>query len=304
MIKSVTATNYLGESIKMELRFPEKSGFAVLDIAGLGPCKASINMTDSATSDGSVYNSARVTGRNIILSLKLLDNPNIETTRQLSYKYFPIKKEIVLLIETDNRICEAYGYVESNEPIIFSSQETAQISIICPDPYLYSAGSNKDTITVFSGIESMFSFPFGNESLSTKLIKLGEIILYHSRTVYYTGDSEIGIDVYIHALGHATNVTIYNVDTHESMKIDTNKLALLTGSGIIAGDDIIISTIKGKKSIYLLRNGEYINIINCIGKKSNWFQLRKGDNVFAFDAETGAQYLQFRIENRSVYEGV
>jgi hypothetical protein len=88
------------------------------------------------------------------------------------------------------------------------------------------------------------------------------------------------------------------------MKINTDKLLALTGSVIIAGDDIIISTVKGNKYITLLRDGTYINILNCLDKNVDWLQLAKGDNVFAFTAETGNAFLQFRIENRTVYEGV
>ena len=49
MIKSVTVTNYLGESIKLELGFPEKSGFLIQSIDGLGPPKADIHKTEVAT---------------------------------------------------------------------------------------------------------------------------------------------------------------------------------------------------------------------------------------------------------------
>lgn len=304
MIKSVTVTNHLGESIKLELRFPEKSGFLVQEISGLGPSKADINSTELATADGSLYNSARVNTRNIVLSLKLLANPTIEITRQKSYKYFPIKKRIRLLIETDTRICEIYGYVESNEPIIFSSSETTQISIICPDPYFYSSGGDGKQITIFSGIESQFTFPFSNESLNTNLIVMGEIVTNQEQTVYYNGDAEIGVTIYIHALGDVTNLTIYNLFTRETMTIDTNRLATLTGFGIIASDDIIISTVKGRKYIQLFRDGVYTNILNCLDKDADWFQLSKGDNVFVYTADTGATLLQFRIENRTLYEGV
>jgi hypothetical protein len=88
------------------------------------------------------------------------------------------------------------------------------------------------------------------------------------------------------------------------MKIDTDRLELMTGDPIIAGDDIFISTIKGQKSVTLLREGVYTNILNCLDKNADWFQLVRGDNVFAFTAETGGTNLQFRIENQTVYEGV
>lgn len=304
MIKSVTVTNYLGESLKLELAFPEKSGFAVQEISGLGPSKANINTTEMATSDGSLFNSARTNSRNIVLNLKLLDCPTIETVRQKSYKYFPIKKRLKLKIETDNRTAEIYGYVEANEPNVFSKFETAQISIICPDPYFYSAGLDGTKVTVFSGVEAMFEFPFSNESLNENLIEVGDIVMNQEQTIYYSGDSEIGVIIYVHALGEVTNLTIYNSGTREVMKIDTDKLELLTGYPIIAGDDIIISTVKGDKYVTLLRDGEYTNILNCLDKNVDWFQLVKGDNVFAYTADTGTTYLQFRVENRTVYEGV
>jgi hypothetical protein len=214
MIKSITATNYLGESIKMELRFPEKSGFLIQDITGLGPSKATINSTELSTSDGSLFNSARTNARNIVLMLKLFEKPTIEITRQNSYKYFPIKKRVKLLIETDTRTCEIYGYVESNDPIIFDKSQTAQISIICPDPYFYSVGIKT---TIFSGIEPEFVFPFSNESISDNLIETGQVIINQEQTIYYTGDEEIGVLIYIHALGTATNLTIYNTLTREVM---------------------------------------------------------------------------------------
>jgi hypothetical protein len=304
MIKSITVTNYLGDSIKLELGRPEQSGFLIKSVSGLGPSKANINTTEVSTNDGSLFNSARLNQRNIVFEFIFVESINresIEDIRQKSYKYFPIKKNVDLLIETDNRIVKTTGYVESNEPNIFSSQEGAQISIICPDPYFYST---EKTVTIFSGIEPLFEFPFENNSLTDNLLEFGRIIVNQEKTVFYKGDSEVGIVIYIHAIGEATNLTIYNALTREVLKIDTDRLEALTGSVIKAGDDIIISTIKGQKFIRLIRDGEYINILNCLGRNSDWFRLVKGDNVFVFTAETGERNLQFRIENSIVYEGV
>ena len=197
-----------------------------------------------------------------------------------------------------------YGYVESNDPTFFKEEETTQISIICPDPYFYSAGEDGRTVTIFSGIEALFEFPFENNSLVGNLIEAGTISTLQEQNVVYHGDSEIGVMIYIHALGPVTNITIYNSGTREIMKIDTVKLTTLTGSTLVAGDDIIISTIKGNKYIQLLRDGEYTNILNCLDKNTDWFQLAKGDNIFAFTADTGITFLQFRVENQTAYEGV
>ena len=300
MIKKVTITNHLGESITLELRFPEKSGFLVRDINGLGPSKANINVVEVATHDGAIYNSARVNKRNILFDLVFIEKPTIEDTRQRSYKYFPIKRRVSLVIETDNRICVTYGYVESNEPNIFSPQESAVISIVCPDSYLFA---NENSVTFFSVLTSLFEFPFSNESLVNKLLEFGDISLNSTKSVINSGDAAVGFIMYIHAVGSATNVVISDITTQESMTIDSTRLVTLTGSDIVAGDDIIISTIKGSKYIYLLRGGVFTNILNCLGIDPVWLQLERGDNVFAITADSGAANLQVRVESQIAYEG-
>lgn len=301
MIKAVTVTNYIGESKRFVLAQPELSGFAVASIQGLGPPKATINTTESATMDGSTFNSSRTEQRNIVLTLALFFNPTVEDTRLESYKYFPIKQRVKLTVETDNRIAETYGYVESNEPDIFSSIEATQISIICPDPYFYSEG---ETATVFYGVEPAFEFIFSNESLTDSLIEFGYIRNVTEQTVYYEGDAETGVIITMNAMGPVDDVTIYNVQTREMMHIDTNKLKQVTGKGFDAGDDIIISTVRGEKYVRLLREGLYTNILNCLDKGSDWFSLRKGDNIFAYTTKDGLENLRFKIENKTLYEGV
>lgn len=304
MIKAITVTNYLGDSLVLNLARPEESSFVVKSVTGLGPGTANINTTKVSTNDGGLYNSSRLSTRNIVITLGFLWKDSIEDVRQKSYKYFPIKKKLTLLIETDNRQAEIEGYVETNDPNIFSKEEGADISIICPNPFFYSSGVDGSNTTVFYGIDPMFEFPFSNESLHDALLEMGSIQNQHEKVVTYNGDAEIGVTITIHAIGEASNITIYNTGTREIMKIDTEKLSALTGSGIIAGDDIVICTVKGNKSIKLLRSGKTTNILNCLDKNTDWFQLAKGDNIFAYTAQSGSSNLQFKIDNRVIYEGV
>lgn len=298
MIKSVTITNYVGESVTIILDEAEPNhGMIIESIEGLGPPKAQINTTTLATSDGSIYNSARAEQRNIVMHLLFTFAASIEDSRLRTYKYFSLKKPIEFLIETDNRKAKAYGYVESNEPDIFSQQEGNQISIICDDPYFYSEGTET---TVFYGIEPLFEFVFSNESLDEPLLEFGEIENETEKTVYYEGDAEVGVVITIHALDDVENITIYNAGTREVMRIDTSKIP----GGFKAHDDIIISTVRGDKWIRLLRDGIYTNILNALDKYSDWFLLAKGDNVFAYTADVGEKDMQFTIENKIIYWGV
>lgn len=304
MIKSIKVINYLNEELIMTLKDPEKSGFYVINIEGLGPCKADINTTEMATNDGAEFNSARVNSRNIVLEIIFAEIPSVEHYRQLTYKYFPLKRKLKLVIETDNRVCETIGYVESNEPTIFSSNEGTQISIVCPDPNLYSTGEDGVISTVFSGVEPAFEFPFSNESLTDNLIEFGRILSTNQKNIYYPGDIEVGVIIKINTIGTVKDISIYNRTASQVMKIVDTKIQKVVGSSIQSGDEIIINTNKGVKSIFLIRNGKEYNILSCLDKKPTWFTLNKGDNIFAFTAEYGEEYIYFNMENRVAYEGV
>jgi hypothetical protein len=301
MIKSLTVTNYLGDSLKIELGRPETSGFLVRNITGLGPPKADINSTELVTSDGALYNSSRVQTRNLVIHLDFLMKPTVEAVRILSYKYFPVKKFVKIKMETDSRVAEVSGYVESNEPDIFSKKEGTQISIICPDPYFYSENEN---IVTFSGFESLFEFEFSNESLDTPLITMGEISTVTTNIVEYYGDAEVGLLMILKASGPVENPMVVNLNTNESIRIDSAKMIALTGSDIVAGDEIRISTVRNNKFVVLLRNGLYTNILNTLDRDTDWFTLAKGDNEFAYFADDGLLNLYFEIRYRMVYEGV
>ncbi len=302
MIKSLTITNHLGDSIVLELARPEKSGFVVKNIDGLGPVKATINMSTYATCDGSTFNSAFMDARDINLSLLYYqtENESIEDIRQKSYKYFPNKKKIHLLIETDNRTVWTEGYVEDNVPNMFSPDTGCTITIRCPDPYLYSV-DNADTI--FHGTKPLFDFPFG-ESSDTEPYELGSIINLDSAVVVYTGDCDVGCTITIDAIGPASDISIFRTNGSEQMNIDTTKLPSSLKSGIDNGDTIIIETSIGKKSVVLVRDGIQYNILNCVSKESSWFTLSKGDNIFSYGVREGSENIRFRISNKIVYYGV
>ena len=314
MVTALKVTNYLGETLSINPFDPESSGFLITDIKGITPVEADINFTSITTNDGGLYNSARIGTRNITMKLVYLPtvdshgNATIEATRLLSYKYFPVKKEIKLEFTTENRQAEITGYVESNDINIFTKLEYSAVSIICPDPYFYSTGDDGEIDVVFAGTapKFRFAFPTNCEVTSnnpTKFI-MGDIQTFREQVLTYNGDSEIGMEIILRALGSVGDVTIYNRMTNESMFIDAAKIATLTGYGIIAGDVITIYTYRGNKKISLLRNGVTTNILNCLDKNTTWLQVRKGDNVFAFSATSGAIDLQVEIKSRTMYEGL
>lgn len=299
MIKTLTVTNHVGRSLKLDLAHPERSGIYIKSISGLGPPQAVINTVDIATSDGTRFNSSKLDARFIELELGFLFNPTIEDSRLKTYEYFPIKKKITLEIETDRRNCEISGYVESNEPNIFSKDETTKITINCPDPYFKS---KKDQVTLFFGVIPMFEFSYSNESMEPITIT-GELKNDSEQTIFYEGDADVGMLMKFRAMGNVSKLEIHNTTTREKMVLLDSLIIKKMGEGIKYGDEIIINTNTGEKSINMVRNGITTNILNVLDKGSSWLNLVQGDNIFAFSAE-GMSYLQFSIENKVLYEGV
>ena len=302
MIKSIKVTNPKGESLVLDLFHPEKSGLIVRSISGLGPPKANINSTDLATADGALYSSARASTRNIVFNLQFMFAPTIEDSRQLTYKYFPLKKLVKIEVETDNRSLETSGYVESNSPDIFSREETTQISIICLDPFFYDPNPS---VTQFATVTPTFEFPFSNESTSESPIEFGTINLDTRSTIDYVGDVDTGVLITIHALGSVSgSLTIYNVETQEKMVVDLAKIKTLIGKDYGSGDDIIISTVSGDKYVQVLHDGKYTNAIAAIEKLADWFQVSVGRNIFNFTVTKGIENLVMSFSYRNAYGGI
>lgn len=304
MIRSLTVTNPAGESIRLEMTRPEKSGFYIENIEGLGPANATVNITESATVDGGYYTSSHVSTRNIVLTLGFLYEKGIEDMRHESYRYFPLKKQVKLLIETDNRTCVTHGYVESNEPNIFSERETTQISILCPDPYFYASDNGVGYVSYLSGDIAAFEFPFSNESLDEPLIELGQVTDTVTRTVRNSGDVEIGVKIHIYVKGPiTTGITISNRTTDQTMRIDITRLKKITSADLKENDEIVINTKKGSKSIYLISDGVKTNILNCLSRFTDWIYLLPGDNQIHHSVND-PDNIDVTMEHEVMYAGV
>lgn len=300
MIRYLKVTNHLDQSLTMDLARPKLSGLAVRDIDGLGTVKANISSTDAAGLDGSMFNSSRANKRNIVLQLGYIPFPDIETSRLLTYKYFPLQRPIRLEMGSDHRTVYVNGRVEHNTPDIFSPLAGCQISVVCLGSYLYDV---TPSVTVFSSVTQLFEFPFYNDHPTDPLIEFSSLTAETEKSVIYEGDAPVGMLITIHASGPASNIMITDSDTLESIFIDSALLIAQTGDDIHEGDEIRISTVKGDKYARLIRDGQTINILNVLGDDPAWFQLERGDNLFAYTATVGLENLEFQVYNEIAYEG-
>lgn len=328
MIDAIEIVNHKNEKIRLELSNPWDVGMAVIGIDGLGPVESDINITEySSLIDGALYNSSRARSRNIVMSLVFLDNlKSIEEVRHDTYKYFPLKERLLFRVETDIRVVETYGWVESNTPSIFDRQEGCQISIICTSPWFYD--SLKDARIILKSITDGFKFPFKNDihpinefqfrfannsltddklqfydSDAENHICFGNIEYLKERTLRYLGEVTTGVTIRLFAHGDVQNPIIKNSRTDEFMRVNTKMLETLTGNGFMNGDEIIIETIKGSKSVSLIRYGDKTNILNCLDPKTDWISVLQGDNHFSYTSDSGDDNLEIEIIAKFAYQG-
>lgn len=121
---------------------PETDLFEARNFDGLGAVAAEVNTTKLGSIDGESFNGANVGKRNIVATIGLTpdwDNWTMSRLRRVLDKYFMPKQKIRLVFETQEfSPVEIFGYIESNEPNIFSKDPEHVISIICPELYFKS----------------------------------------------------------------------------------------------------------------------------------------------------------------------
>jgi hypothetical protein len=252
-------------------------------VTGLNQPTANIVTSVIPTFDGSRFNSSRLENRNIVITLAI--KGNVETNRMLLNSVIFSKRYIKVYYQNNTLDVYIEGYVESFEYNVFENGVMAQISIICNNPYWIDTNTNMSLLTP---IIDLFEFPF---SIPEKGIAFGEIIENITNIVQNNGSATTGAIITITTDYTVLNPSITNKTTGQTMLINTE----LSGNS-----QIVISTIKGKKSIY--QDG--VNIINDLDSSSEWIEIVAGDNFFTLSADYGIEHMRASVSFQNLYGGV
>lgn len=321
MINLVRVTN-AENVLNMELREPEKSGFLVRDIQGLGSGTSDIRNTDYASLPGSIYDSSRKPVRNIIFQLRLLWHDTVEKARHESERYFPLGKKVKLEFFCDDRETWIEGYVESNEPTIFTTTKQegidCQISILCTDPAFKSFVENSVGQTKLDG-GFYFIFPrptndfpeipgdcYDDSYEDPDKYRLAMSTILRSSyavTFNYDGTAQTGCVFHLYFNEMARRVELICNRSGKSILIapdDDHRFQ--------SGDTLIIDTRDGSKSVYVVRDGEYINYLGQLVQTSDFdgMKLTKGSNTYrlSIDKDANNDAADLRLEYRNAYWSV
>lgn len=113
--------------------------------------------------------------------------------------------------------------------------------------------------------------------------------------VYNDGDIDTGMRIEFRATGTLSKPILLNMDTREYMQINAQ---------LQAGDIVTVNTEYGSKGAVLLRDSVTEDYFRYIDVDSTFMKLRRGKNVFRYDAESGVDALEVTLYHADKYLGV
>jgi len=277
MIK-IVCKNQRGE----KFTFARTPRMWIESISGLG---ADYEVTTSKNSgqDGENYTGATASKRNIVI---VLDVPKkyMDAAKNKMYSFFQPRSAGTLYY---NDLKKIQYYVESVEPSEEGRVRTLTLSLICPDPKFYALEGDLTQRAVWQGC---IRFPLRIVNPFHVTEKVNTLI----GNVHNGSAVPMGLTVKFMASGTVENPSLYDVNRHELMKIDTT---------MYSGDEIIITTGDGNKRVKLISGGVMANINNLMAYPPKWLKAYQWDNLFRYNADSGIDSLSVSILSTQAYWG-
>lgn len=262
------------------------------DVTGIAGIDNTIYKTNSMGQHGDTYISQRYEARDItivghinsrdkdrVLELRRKAEKilNAELDAKLIYTY----KDFVRVID-----CKVDGRPQFKRGSVFMQYS---IPLTCCNPFWKEeTEARKDIASWVPSWE--FDFELPEEGIELGYREPSIIV-----NVYNEGDIKSGMRIEFRAIGTVVNPVLLNVNTQEYIKVNAT---------MEAGDVITVNTDYGSKGATLDREGETVDYFRYIDVDSTFIQLDIGDNVFRYDAESGAAALEATIYHNNKYLGV
>lgn len=247
-----------------------KSSLLIQRITGLNPADITLFIGDFSR-DGGTYQGRRVGNRNIVMTIDLNPNPALGETvsglREILYKIFVdplVDNDYVKLnlYTDDGRVRYLVGYTEKFETELFSVETMAQISMLCPDPYL----RDDSEIVLTNGI-GWIQVPFT-----------------------YEGTAETGFEVTINITTPTSTLTLEN-----------NGKTMVITRPFVVGEQVKIKTVRGSRSLTVIPLvGDEVSILGGLSPSSPWLELHSQANTMKVYGETVGDVVASIVELRYV----
>jgi hypothetical protein len=272
-LTSFDVTNARGNILSLQME--ENDGpYQVSDIDGLDPGKATLVSTSYAGVDGDIFQSASRPARNIKIKIDFdpdFDPKGYEELREDLYTWFMPKAKISFRFFLSSGLyLDIDGVVESNDSPIFSDDPDANISVMCFKPdFIDGRMISVDGATVADTTNTEIDYP---------------------------GSVEAGTVVTMHINRAVNDFSIYNID-------EGGRIQQLNFSGtLLAGDELVISSLRGNKGLTLTRAGISSSYLYGRTAQSSWVEFVEGLNQFRIYAV--GDPIPYTLEYRVRYGGL
>lgn len=252
MLTQVDVTNARGNVLTLVMDEDEAGAYQVADIEGLDPGKAVLVSRGSAGSDGEVFQSAKRPPRNIKIKLDFDPDFNPKGYSELRndlYTWFMPKAKITMRYHLDTGLyLDIDGVVESCDSPLFENDPDATISIMCYKP----------------------------DFIDTRMVTIPGFTVPDSTNmaIDYPGTVEAGTVVTLNCNRAVSNFTIYTMDE------GGNQYQLDFTEPLLAGDQLVVSSLRGNKGITRVRAGVSTSLLYGRSSQSSWISLFEGTNQF------------------------
>lgn len=247
-----------------------KDSLLLRKVTGLNPPDINLFIGDYSR-DGGIFQGRRVGNRNVVITLDLNPNPSLGETvaglREMLYKAFidPLVEADYVKLELHDdlgRVLFVVGYTEKFESEIFDVETMAQISMICPDPYIRD------------NVETLLTHPTG-----------WTVVPFS-----YAGTAETGFYVDIWVNANTAKITLENnVVTDDPLSPDYNKGRMILTKAFVVGDHIRLNTVRGQRSLTLQQGiGAETSIVANLDPASQWLELHSQSNLMKVYGTTAA----------------
>ena len=262
--------------------------YFIATVDGMTETNVSLSTSTVPTVDGDIVNNAQSDPRTIVLYLEIRSGVDVEEAKRYILSYIKPKVNGSLRWRQNTRELEITGNVEAVSMPRFSDKCIMQVTLHCEQPFWEDAVK---VITEISGFINLHYFPRqeGGLVFPSDGIPFGEYDRIRMKNYTNAGDTAVGLVIHIQAFDKVTNPILHNIGTGQYISINDT---------LAAGDEVIISTGKGEKSI--TKNG--VNIIDKFAPGSSWLQLELGANAFMVDSEdTNKRNMYFEISFKQRY---
>lgn len=243
--------------------------------------------------DGDTVNNIQANPRTLIIDLQPRSGVDVEEAKRAILNIVKLKQQGGLIWTQNERTVVISGIVENVDMPRWTDTVIMQITLHCEQPFW------EDLDDVIQQISEAISLHYFTNDPAEMLyfpesgIALGEYDTIRTKSFYNDGDVAVGLEINILAHETVTNPIIYDQNgnyfglgyTLSYTDVDNNGNAIsatVTNPLVMnAGDHIVITTHKGRKTVTL--NG--VNIFNKIKPNSTWLQLATGDNTFAINSD-------------------